>query len=468
MFLSQNSNSLITIILSLLIIIGVIGNLLNMMVFLSKTMRKNSTFRYLFYLSAIDLLVLITCTTDSLLTYGYYVMIRLQSDFLCKIHTFLAYFLTHMSSLILMMVSIDRLLIIKDQSNNKNNNNQHPISSSRFRILIVNKVGKVIIYLSIVLTLFNLHYLIFMSRNSIDNIKLYEYEKILNLNSSFVSKIVQKLNISVNSYLKSDDNESNHFVFNEILSDIDFYSISQRNSLFRNYENINNSNIIPLYMCYPNDYTNYYYFITRIWIWIDMIIFSLIPFMVMVICSSIIIHHIRDSSKNFLASKSHYNIKIVKQSKNRNKQLLIMLIVTNLFFVFCSLPLCINIILNKFNAIIYKKSLLMVAFQILSYLNNSFNFLFYIMFSEKYRQVIASVFFRWTQKSNKNKNEFHLNKLYSLYPCSSCSSKLKSYTGKNTNRTNKFIMKPSNLPTNLTKPILNEEQFALDAIIRVQ
>jgi len=140
MDINRNKNSLIFFVLATIILIGFFGNLLNLIVFSSKTMRKNSTFRYLFYLSAIDLLVLITCTTDSLLAYVYYIMIRLQSDFFCKIHTFMSYFLTDMSSLILMIVSIDRVLIIKNQSNKRGEN--HLISSPIFRITIVNKVKK--------------------------------------------------------------------------------------------------------------------------------------------------------------------------------------------------------------------------------------------------------------------------------------------------------------------------------------
>jgi hypothetical protein len=457
----QHLNLSIFFSLASIILIGIFGNILNLIVFSAKTMRKNSAFRYLFYLSVIDLLVLITCATDSLSTYSNYIMIRLKSDLSCKIHTFLSYFLTDMSSSILMIVSIDRVFIIKNQSNKNKENNQNSNSLPSFRITIINKVSKIIKLLSISLLLCNLHYLIFMNRNSIENIKVYDYKRVLSLNSSIQTKIFQKLNISMDVFLKSNKNESNFYLYNEILSDIDFDSISQRNSLLRNHIDINQSNLTgSSYICYPNDYTNYYYFISRIWIWIDMIIFSLVPFIVMVICSTIIIHHIKDTNKNFLMSKNQYNTKILQKSKHRNRQLLIMLTITNSFFVICSLPLCIYIIINKFKTNINKRSSLLEIFQILSYLNNSFSFMFYLIFSEKYRQVIASVFFRLTQKSSKNKNEFHINKLYSLNNYS-LGSKFKNYTSKNTFNQ---ISKPINLT--ISKTI--HENYSLDAIISLK
>ena len=64
------------------------------------------------YLSVIDLFVLVICASDLVLTYGFSVEFRLVSDFTCKIHTFLTYFLTHMSSVVLMCVSIERLLVV--------------------------------------------------------------------------------------------------------------------------------------------------------------------------------------------------------------------------------------------------------------------------------------------------------------------------------------------------------------------
>ena len=108
-----------TAVFAVLISIGIIGNAINIKVFSHKSMRKNSTFKFLFYLSIIDLFVLLICATDSLMTYGYLVIIRLYSESTCKMHTFLTYFLTHMSSVVLMIVSIDRAIVVSNHSQSK-------------------------------------------------------------------------------------------------------------------------------------------------------------------------------------------------------------------------------------------------------------------------------------------------------------------------------------------------------------
>ena len=79
-------------------------------------MRKFSTFRFLLYLSVFDLLVLIICAPDAFLRFNYQIEIRNYSQFICRMHSFLAYFLTHVSSTILMLVSIDRALVVSSKS----------------------------------------------------------------------------------------------------------------------------------------------------------------------------------------------------------------------------------------------------------------------------------------------------------------------------------------------------------------
>ena len=109
-----SSQSKLATILVFIIIIGVLGNMLNIIIFSKRNMIKMSTFKFLFYLSIIDLFVLLVCTTDAFLTFGFNIEIRLYSNFFCRWHSFLTYFLTHMSSVVLMVVSIERCLVINN------------------------------------------------------------------------------------------------------------------------------------------------------------------------------------------------------------------------------------------------------------------------------------------------------------------------------------------------------------------
>ena len=66
--------------------IGVLGNICNLIVFGKKKMRKWSTFRFLLYLSASDLLVLLIAVTDILIKNTIEFEIRSFSMFSCKFH----------------------------------------------------------------------------------------------------------------------------------------------------------------------------------------------------------------------------------------------------------------------------------------------------------------------------------------------------------------------------------------------
>ena len=84
----QNA-TLENILLALLIavlFVGVLGNICNLIVFGKKKMRKWSTFRFLLYLSASDLLVLLIAVTDILIKNTIEFEIRSYSIFTCKFH----------------------------------------------------------------------------------------------------------------------------------------------------------------------------------------------------------------------------------------------------------------------------------------------------------------------------------------------------------------------------------------------
>jgi hypothetical protein len=94
--------------LILILFFGVVGNLLNLIIFGKKNMRKVSTFRFLFYLSFIDFLVLLVGATDMLTRNVFEFEIRIYSNFWCKFHTYFTYTITHMSSILLIIISIHR------------------------------------------------------------------------------------------------------------------------------------------------------------------------------------------------------------------------------------------------------------------------------------------------------------------------------------------------------------------------
>jgi hypothetical protein len=402
----------ISILLLFITFIGVCGNMLSLIVFSKSNMRKISIFRFLFYLSISDLLVLLICSTETLLKLGFLIEVRLVSPFTCSFYTFITNLLTHLSSIILMVISVERASVICDKkiwsifkrntakntnveskekislkelesaeittatatttttlnSNtslanfnfnlrerfqslkkyslfkcffNNHNNNNNVISC----ISKIDRIESIMIIIVIALIILNSHYLFFMKLNQSTQV-----EKKINdwANTTKPCKFCY-LNNYVN---KSKNNYNNNILNNNIkLTNLTrFFNIKPQEKIkeqLKNQINHKKTQTKRNLVCYPMNGTNYNYFLNHIWIWIDIWVYSLIPFVVMSTCSIIILVEINRKSKRYLSyleketSKSN-RIKADKRLR-RNKQLLFMLTSTNLFFIlFSLLPYCIS------------------------------------------------------------------------------------------------------------------------------
>ena len=323
----------------IIIIIGVLSNIVNIIIFLRKNMYKMPTFRYLLYISIIDLLILSICATDSLVIHSFNFEIRLFSTYVCKIHVFLTYYLTHLSSIMLMIVSIERTCVIYNK---------------RFRCFQLESINKSVLLICIVMALVNCHYLYFFSLH------------------------LEYLNYEVN---RNDNNYTNQS-FTNVLNSV---NISQRNIDFE-------TNVTTdfyqefLYICYSLDNVPYSDFLLNIWVFIDSSLYSFIPFCVMLVCSSLIMNKLIKNRRHLLITNSNALTNQIQYK--RNNQILYLLIVTNFAFIVFSLPYSI---LNNNNIVTTTHDSLHVA-HILAYSNNSFNFIFYVIFSVKYRSELTDLF----------------------------------------------------------------------------
>jgi len=95
-----------------LLLMGLFGNLLSIAIFSKPHMRKQTTFRYLTYLSVFDLSTLLTGYGQTFFQVYFDLDIRLINEFSCKVHSFLVYFFSQSSSMILICMSIDRTIVI--------------------------------------------------------------------------------------------------------------------------------------------------------------------------------------------------------------------------------------------------------------------------------------------------------------------------------------------------------------------
>ncbi|CAF0767253.1 unnamed protein product [Adineta ricciae] len=159
--------------------IGSIGNSLSFIVFTQKQLRTHSTFRYLAYLSIVDLIVIYLGLGHLILRDYFHLDIRERSLFLCKFHTFLTYATTHLSSWILTIVSIDRAIACTVIRLNK-------------RFCRPKSADRIFVAMCIVIALINSHILFFMGskqtvvRSTGSNVSLHQQVIICTHNTSEV------------------------------------------------------------------------------------------------------------------------------------------------------------------------------------------------------------------------------------------------------------------------------------------
>jgi hypothetical protein len=485
-------------------------------VFGKKSMRKISTFKFLFYKSALDILVLLFGATDIVVKNTLDFQIRINSNFLCKVHTFFTYFVTHASSLILMAVSIDRVIIMMNSNtlNSHLGNNYNPSSNKSRRrhlttansvlidnsvethqmneikdpppspphiepppaaaapiikkrkskkksvkininahskILIesvsfneikeklfwkrqkknmnvlneeaamindqqreqmcmeerrmnsnsnqVNKctldyvlsrfsVNRVVLLILLLLILMNIHYILFLKLHSdtddksvIDN---------LNLKLGVIRNTHKKKNISFSASSSSLASSSSSLM-------------SSRHNIFNlTAQQILNSNLLDGASCYAQENSVHEYFLQKVWIWIDLSVYSLIPFCTNLVCSLLIIFKVRKLNRNyfqFLRNKDYeYNKKTYEKKIKKNNQICLMLLYCNLYFFISMLQFWIFFYFFKDTKDQIDDRVYLYVYIIL-YTNNAIDFIIYSFSSERYREEALSVclFFKSNQ-----------------------------------------------------------------------
>ena len=80
--------------------------------FTRREMRKFSSFCYFALLNGVNLAVLYVTMVRVIMEFNFDMDIRVLNLFVCKIHVFLTYFLSHLSSFLLCTISIDRVISV--------------------------------------------------------------------------------------------------------------------------------------------------------------------------------------------------------------------------------------------------------------------------------------------------------------------------------------------------------------------
>lgn len=241
----------------IILIIGTFGNLLNLYIFTQPVFRTKGlgTFRFLAYLSIIDLLYLLIGLSQIIIInytdYDY----RSYSNFTCSFHSFLTLYLSHLSSNVLAGVSVFRCVTIANLKpvkplNPTVGNVINRRSNKPFYQRFLSAFGRADLFVAcimITLFLFDCHYLIWMRLSYVQN------------NEANLTAMWQQ-------YAEVFSNETRWSPFNSLnMSDTDRLAST-------------------LKICHPSDVEQKTYseFLRNQWLWIDLFLYSYIPFFVMI------------------------------------------------------------------------------------------------------------------------------------------------------------------------------------------
>jgi hypothetical protein len=339
---------------SIIIVIGILGNATNILVLSRKTMRKSLTFQLYLYLSIIDLAFLTQTGTELFLKYLFQIEMREISVVFCKLNTFLSYFLMQTRNVFTMSITLSYLFEISKLNPSEANKSktdktittQKPsnINTDSAKFLI--KIRKILLLTLSVLCLLNIHFILFLN---------------IHLNMDDVNFTREN---------------------SKILEVIDLFSVMKHNT-----------NIDIHVECSPYRYEFYVHFLRNIWVWIDMIIYFLIPFSVNLIAFLFIFFYINRLNKrysNFLNIENYKsNTHIYLKRMRKNRRIVWRLFTLNAYFFFSSLPSYVS-----YYSLDFTRTHLFLNYlcYILFYSNNSLNFLFYSLTSEKYRNELLKIF----------------------------------------------------------------------------
>ena len=153
---------------------------------------------------------------------------------------------------------------------------------------------------------------------------------------------------------------------------------------------------LALKRCYATQGTMYEKFLDDFWFWIDLGIYSLIPFIVNCISSLIIAIKLKNMNKNYkqlLRSKGYeFNKNNYMKKIKKNRQICLMLLNQNLYFLFSMVQFWVLFFVKR-NADGPSEHLIQSFVYVFLYTNNAFDFMIYGFSSSKFRKELFGIFY---------------------------------------------------------------------------
>ncbi len=201
----------------------------------------------------------------------------------CKLHTFFTYFLTHMSSVLLVCISIERTLAVY---------NTNVIKKFKIPFMKKYRVEKVILLVVIVIAFINIHFLFFFNlthMHPVSNIMsngdtavlLIDKNMINNssINSSLsksrmkTDKTFKNFKLRIKKFIIKSKKYSRNKFSSRSENEIPFELIIGKMAIESDLKKENNE----LLLCYSFWNQHYSYFMSYIWIYVDSLLYSILP-----------------------------------------------------------------------------------------------------------------------------------------------------------------------------------------------
>jgi hypothetical protein len=402
-----------------MIIIGIIGNSLNIVIFSKKIMSKNFTFKILLTLAITDLIILVFCGSESYMNLTYNIDIRNQSTYICKIDTFLVYFLTQIRNFLTMTLTVLRAKVVSEINNRNisqvikpansgsNYSTYNKYDNTESNSLIEARSPRA---LEIRVDL--------LPRRPIENkinfgiesgVEIITQTSTLNESSTISRAIIDNLKNIVSTYKKISTQKFKIIIFSIIfvlfILNLHFIIFLETviktqqidtNSTYLNYDSLKkmSKNFTLSYECSPVKASAYEYFLHNIYFWVDTFIYFCIPFVSMSISFVLIRTVLKSLNEIYLVfiidQNNNSNSRIYRKKIHKNKKIINILMFINLYFFLSVLPFFIyNILVYKFNS--GNKIFFKILVDMLFYSNNAFNVFLYGISSEKYKQELLKI-----------------------------------------------------------------------------
>ena len=311
----------------IILIVGFIGNGINLKVFTNKDLYKSLTFKYLLFLTIVDSLLLASWSSGDL-------FIHIHSDLMIKCQQFLTCLLSQMSNLILMAAVLNET-----------------ISKMNPNITIS--------LITFILILINFHFLIFFN----ESIKINELTSYI-----FDKREYKHICIMLPNLIHSNNSQISTTEYSKS------YNQTMIAAFCKNYDLTN---------------LNYHYFLDKIWIWFESIVFTFIPFLVITITL-------------IMKQKHRHQTDSRTRRSNNDQDLMKFFILANIFILIG--PIQNNLVSKILNN--DETNALKTTIEFVSYLKHSISCLIYLITINDYRKL-AFKFKNMTRQNEINSLEMN-------------------------------------------------------------